>query len=148
MKINKYLIYLYFLIILICILFFIVHKKKIKNNLINEGFIVPKFKKKEKENESINPLGKFGFKYDKENKEKFNNSKNSDKTHDALDEADRLDVNSISMNGMKHIIKTYNNNISNKLKKAENDDNLTNVMSQGKVFIDEFKNFFDVGLFI
>jgi hypothetical protein len=120
---------------------------------LNEGFKGgPQFKKKDKNyniDKFANPLGHFGFKYSKE--ENFNNTGNgdsNDKLQNALDETDRLDVNSLSINNMKSILKKYNSNITEQLEDVKDDNNLINVMNQSKVFINEFKKLFDIGLFI
>jgi hypothetical protein len=126
------------------------------NNTVNEGFknAGPKFKKtdedkKYKIDKFANPLGHFGFKYSKE--ENFNNTGSGgsdDRLQNALDETDRLDVNSLSVNNMKGVLHQYNKNITEQLENVKDDNNLINVMNQGKVFANEFKKLFDVGLFI
>jgi hypothetical protein len=120
---------------------------------IPEGFKSgPQFKNSDKTgkykiDKFANPLGNFGFKYSKE--ENFNNTgASNDKTQNALDEADRLDVNSLSINNMKGILHQYNRNITEQLEDVTDDNNLINVMNQGKVFVNEFKKLFDIGLFI
>ena len=123
---------------------------------VNEGFktIGPKFKEDDKNrkykiDKFANPLGHFGFKYSKE--ENFNNTgsgDSGDKMQNALDEADRLDVNSLSVNNMKQVIGQYNKNITEQLENVKDENNLINVMNQGKVFVNEFKKLFDIGLFI
>lgn len=114
-----------------------------------ESFVSgPKFKKSKKTNKNKtannkNPLSHFGFKYDKS--ENFNDS--DDSFSNALDEAERLDVDSLNMSNMKDILSQYNKNITKKLKKAEDDNTIVSVVNQGKVMFEEFKNLFDLGLF-
>jgi hypothetical protein len=114
----------------------------------------PQFKNSDKSgkykiDKFANPLGHFGFKYSKE--ENFNNNgagASNDRTQNALDEADRLDVNSLSVNNMKSILHSYNKNITEQLEDVADDNNLINVINQSKVFVNEFKKLFDIGLFI
>jgi hypothetical protein len=139
---------------LIAIIIFSIVILRILTYKVNEieGFKGPQFKKKDKKYEIdkfANPLSNFGFKYSKE--ENFNNTgkgNSSDSTQNALDEADRLDVNSLSVNNMKSILHNYNKNITEQLEDNKDDNNLINVMNQGKVFVNEFKKLFDIGLFI
>lgn len=115
-----------------------------------EGFSsAPKFKKsknnkKKKKEKNKNPLSHFGFKYDKS--ENFND--NNDPFANAMDEADRLDVNSLSVSNMKSVLHNYNNNITKKLKKATDDNTIVSVVNQGRVMLEEFKNLFDLNLII
>jgi len=151
-----------YLWIIVAIIFGLYILKLLTYNVnTNEGFSniydkvkAPKFKG-EKDNESIkidkfaNPLGHFGFKYSKE--ENFNNTgagASNDRAQNALDEADRLDINALSVNNMKGILHQYNKNISEQLEDVKDENNMINVMNQGKVFVNEFRKLFDVGLFI
>ena len=120
------------------------NNKKINQN-VQEGFKGPKFKKKNKKNakSKVNGLKYFGFKYDKE--ENFNNTE--DRFQNALDEADRLDVNSLGVNSMKSILHGYNNNITNRLKEGKDENSMISIVNQGKVFIDEFSKLFSLNLF-
>lgn len=120
---------------------------------INDKVKAPKFKgtgdMSIKIDKFANPLGHFGFKYSKE--ENFNNTgagASNDRAQNALDEADRLDVNALSVNNMKGILHQYNKNITEQLEDVKDENNMINVMNQGKVFVNEFRKLFDVGLFI
>lgn len=132
----KYIILIFLIIISIYIYF-----------LNIEGFKAPKFKD-EIEEDFDNPLLKFGYKYKKS--EKFNSGNKDDKIQNALDEVDRLDVNSISFGNMKNILHQYNNNITKQLKKIEKyeNSNLQTAISQTKLFYNEFKKLFDLDLII
>jgi hypothetical protein len=151
-----------YLWILVAIIFSLYILKLLTYNInTNEGFSnindkvkAPKFKG-EKNNDSIkidkfaNPLAHFGFKYSKE--ENFNNTgagASNDRAQNALDEADRLDINALSVNNMKGILHQYNKNITEQLEDVKDENNMINVMNQGKIFINEFRKLFDVGLFI
>ena len=120
---------------------------------INNKVKAPKFKSQDNDKVKIdkfsNPLGHFGFKYSKE--ENFNNTgagASNDRAQNALDEADRLDINALSVNNMKGILHQYNKNITEQLENVKDENNIINVMNQGKVFVNEFRKLFDVGLFI
>lgn len=136
---------------IVIIIFLLLILKNYFHKLINTEFFVsgPKFKKSSKnkksnkKSKSNNPLSHFGFKYDKS--ENFNDS--NDSFSNALDEAERLDVDSLNMSNMKDILSHYNKNITKKLKKAEDDNTIVSVVNQGKVMYEEFKNLFDLGLF-
>lgn len=137
-SINKIYI-ISFLVICIIIIVYIILKMD-----SYEGFKAPQFKDQQN-NKLNNPLKNFGFKYDKN--ERFNNGTNS-KLQNALDEVDRLDVNSINFGNAKSVLHEYNNNITKKLKKYEKFEGMDKLINQSKIFYDEFINLFDLELLI
>ena len=157
---KKYFIIAAILILLLTVIRMVTYQpirtKNVNGNEVIEGFKNgPKFKKIEKmtnvNDNNTNPLEYFGFKYASNKKtEKFNNSNAEDERfQNALDEADRIDVNSIGIRGVKETIKRYNNMFSDKLQKAKDENNsLVSTIEQGKVFVNEFKSLFDIGLLI